>query len=958
MPEMNKSKSNKITYAGNTNKIVVSSRTNPKKTKTIPTNNSIIKNDSKNVKTKKEKKEKVEAIDVPISYYFIKERIIEFANNKYFPDSIMSFFALLSVAIAFPFYPIILLVPLLVITFLLSRLHPLAGLMALLFITFPIFMYQAPLLAWFYAFFLTIALIFGFKHYRAIIFAYTLVVLPFSFIGNFVEIPLFIFGILYIGLKRALIGTTIAMIAIPVIAGLTGITPFAPIVYNIASFRSVSGASTAFQLMAPSLQTSSLSMFIPNLISSVVKFLDASVYITEGIYLAVLAFSNQIMYIIIQLVIWLVVVFSVSSYVVKHRSPYKATESTLYALAILVTYSALSFILNLNLSIQVISGFIIAPLFLFFLEFNDIDAVRVLDVMKKDFLSTFGEAFEDLSFGTKESLDDIGNYEETKKELMEAILNPIEHKGISKAYNIKPTKGILLFGPPGTGKTLMMRAISKEIRARFIYVKSSTIISSKSGDSSKALSKIFSEARSHTPTVLFFDEIDGISAKRSESTGEASRELLSSLLAELDGFQKIDGVVVVGATNTPNLIDRAILRPGRFDRVIYVPLPNLQGRVEIFKKYAKKYPSTTKLDYQKLSSMTSRFSGADIATIFSETASEVATNAIKTHTPLKIQTSDLLNTISLVKPSTTLSQLEEYEQFKVDFERRLNHETEEKKKDVLLNDVVNLKEAKKILDESIKIPLQHPNLVKEYDLKNITGVLLFGPPGCGKTMLIKAMENHYDEIKFFRILGSDLIKEGYEESLKTIKESFYRAKENAPSVVFIDEIDSLLPNRDQSTEESIKITSEFLREFEELKSTNGVVVIGATNRPEKIDPAVLRPGRIEKLIYIKPPGHEARAELFEKLIPKRLFAENLDFNKLSSASNGFTPAEIVELCREAKLIALERNIEQNDSDEPSLEETKISMSLLLKLISKVKPQANKTVLSRYEIFSSEHNVSE
>ncbi len=958
MPESNKLKSNKIKYTGNTDKIVISSITKSKNQTTQLENKTINKNNSKKGNTKKENIEKTEKIEIPISYYFIKERIIEFANNKYFPDSIMSFFALLSVAVAFPFYPIILLVPLLIITFILSRIHPLAGLMALLFITFPIFMYQAPLLAWFYAFFLTLALIFGFKHYRAIIFAYTLIVLPFSFIGNFVEIPLFIFGILYIGLKRALIGTTIAIIAIPVIASLTGIAPFAPIVYNIASFRSISGASTAFQLFTPSLQVSSLNMFVSNLVSSVVKFLDASVYITQGIYLAILAFSSEIIYILVQLVIWLVVVFSVSAYVVRHRSPYKGSESTLYALAILVTYFALSFLLNLNMSLPVISGFIIAPLFLFFLEFNDIDAVRVLDVMKKDFLSTFGETFEDLSSGTKESLDDIGNYEETKKELIEAILNPIEHKGISKAYNIKPTKGIILFGPPGTGKTLMMRAISKEVRARFIYVKSSTILSSNSGDSAKTLSKIFSEARAHTPTVLFFDEIDGITSKRSENTGEASREILSSLLSELDGFQKIDGVVVVGATNTPNLIDKAVLRPGRFDRIIYMPLPDLQGRIEIFKKYAKKYPSTTKLDYEKLSSITSRFSGADIAAVFSETASEVATNAIKTSTPLKIQTSDLLKTISLIKPSTTLSQLEEYEQFKIDFERRLNPENQEKKKDVLLDDVVNLKEAKKILDESIKIPLQHPNLVKEYDLKNITGVLLFGPPGCGKTMLIKAMENHYDEIKFFRILGSDLIKEGYEESLKTIKESFYRAKENAPSVVFIDEIDSLLPNRDYSTEESIKVTSEFLREFEELKSTNGVVVIGATNRPEKIDPAVLRPGRIEKLIYIKPPNYEARIELFKKLIPKRLFAETLDFDKLSLACKGFTPAEIVELCREAKLSALENNLEKNDSDEPSQNETKISMELLLKLISKIKPQANKTVLSRYEIFCSEHNVLE
>ena len=952
MPESKKYKISGPKYMGNVDKIEVSSNLDSKKvnyqTKDIKTS---IKKEIEN-STKKERKN--EQIAVPLTFYWFKEWLREFANNKYFPDAMLSFFALLSVSIAFPFYPIIILIPLLVLTFFLSRYHPLAGLMALLFITFPIYMYQAPLLAWFYAFFLTIALVFGFKHYRSIIFAYTLIVLPFSAIGYVIEIPIFVLGILYIGMKRSLIATTLAIMAIPVISALTGITAFAPITYNVAGFRSMTGATPAFQLLSPSKTMPTLSAFPSDMITGIESFLISYSYITEGIYLAFSAFAYGSAYILIQLVVWLVVVLSISLYVMKHRSIYKSSESSLYALAILVVYAVLLYYLGGSITLLSISGFIVAPLFLLILEFNDIDIVRVLDVMKRDFLSTFGESFEELSYGVKESLSDIGNYDQTKNELTEAILQPIEHKGISGAYNIKPSKGILLFGPPGTGKTMLMRAISKEIRARFIYVKASSIISSSPGDSSKALSKIFDSARAHTPTVLFFDEIDGISAKRADSTSESNRELLSDLLSEMDGFQKIDGVVIVGSTNVPNLIDSALLRPGRFDRIIYMPLPDKSGRLEIFKKYAAKYPVSSDLDYEKLAKLTSRFSGADISAIFSETAAKVAGEAIKNSKPLKIQTSDLLTVISSVKPSTSLSQLELYEKFKIDFERRLNPELVEKKQEILLDDVINISEAKKALDEAIRIPLEHPNLVKSYKIKNITGILLYGPPGCGKTMLMKAVSNQYSDIKLIHILGSDLSKEGYDNAVNTIKESFLRAKENAPSVIFIDEIDSLVPDRSNTSELGIKITSEFLREFEELKETEGVVLVGATNRPEAIDPALIRPGRLDKLIYVKPPGKDAREELFRKTLVDSPIASDINFATLSSASSGYTGAEIVEICREAKMQALEKTIEQNGDDYDSENKEVLSMDMLLSIIKKTKPQASKIILSKYDIFESEH----
>ena len=608
MLETKKSRNSGVKYMGNTDKITVSSK-NTNTNKKNQTNEKL-ENPIKKEILSKRSIEKKENIGVPLTFYWLKEWLREFANNKYFPDSMLSFFALLSVSIAFPFYPAMILIPLLIITFLLARFHPLAGLMALLFFSFPVFMYQVPLIAWFFAFFLTVALILGFKHYRAIIFAYTLIVLPFSPVGYVIEIPVLIMGTLYIGMKRALIGTTIAILAVPVIAGLTGISVFAPIAYNVAGFRSVSGttAISAFQLMEPSSALPTLATFLTELENGVVHFLTSYSQISEGIYLAASAFVYGFLNIFIQLIVWIVVVFTISVYVMKHKSVYRGSESSLYALAIIVTYFILTYSFGGTPSFLVVLGFVAAPVFLLILEFNDIDMVRTLDVMKKDFLSTFGDEVEELSEGSKETLDDIGNYDETKTELSEAILQPIENKAVSGAYKIKPSKGILLFGPPGTGKTMLMRAISKEIRARFIYVKASTIISKSPGDSSNALQKIFTKAREHTPTVLFFDEIDGISSTRNEMSGEIEKELFSSLLEEMDGFQKIDGVVIVGSTNVPNLIDSALLRPGRFDRIIYMPLPDKKGRIEIFKKYAKKYPVSSSIDYERLAQLSSRFS--------------------------------------------------------------------------------------------------------------------------------------------------------------------------------------------------------------------------------------------------------------------------------------------------------------------------------------------------------------
>ncbi len=898
---------------------------------------------------------KMERISMPLTFYWLEEEAREFANNKYFPDALLSIFAFISVSIAFPFYPVVILIPLAIIIFFLSRLHPLAGLMALLFLTLPMYIYQAPLLALLYCLVFAVALIFGYKHYRTIIIAYTLVTLPFSYIGYFLEIPTFAVGLLYIGLKRAAMATAIAVVALPILALLTGLTIFAPIAYNTAGFSAAVGINQASlsSYFANSKPVPSLSELPGAFEGSFATFIGDAGKITSALYMGAYAFVYNIELIGVQLVLWLVMAFAITNHVIKSRSAFKGSQSSLFALGILAGYFLLTFVLHLAFDIYMLLGFAVAPLLLVFLELNEIDVVRALDVMKRDFLGTFGEAFEDLTTGAKETLNDIGNYEHTKEELQEAILQPIEHKGIAGAYKIKPAKGILLFGPPGTGKTMLMRALANEVRARFFYVKSSSILSPRMGESSQALSKIFDRVRTHTPAILFFDEIDGIARRRDALGGNTDTELLSTLLSEMDGFQKIEGVVIVGATNVPQLIDKSIMRPGRFDRIVYMPLPDRNGRKAIFEHYSKLYPMAT-LDLDKLAESSSRFSGADIANVCRETATHVGNEALKNSKALKIETEDLLEVIRGTKPSTSFAQMEEYDQFRTDYERRLNSEPEEVQKDRLtLKDVIGMNSAKKALNEALGIPLQHPELMKDYDLKSVSGILLYGPPGCGKTMLMNAIANDMESVKLISISGADLGKEGYENAVKIMKENFFRAKENAPSVLFIDEIDSLVPDRENASELGIRRTAEFLREFDEAKKTDYVVIVGATNRPDAIDPALLRPGRMDKLIYASPPDAGSREELFRMYLKKTQVEKDLDYAALARASNGFTGADIANVCREAKMQALEETLNVGNSKNAD-SERKINTSRVRDIIKSTTPSAPDRVMGRYLAFEDSH----
>ncbi len=889
-------------------------------------------------------------LTAPLTFYWLKDAARQVVSHKNFPDAVAVTFAIASMAVAFPSFPLPIVAVLLVATVALTTLSPLAGLMALIFETLPMLIYQAPLLGWIALFFASIALFLGHRHYRTITFIFVLAILPLSVFGAFLEIPAFILGTLYIGLRRAAVSAVVIVLLVAMLSGMTGIQNTGPIAFNAAAAHLSIASNPDIQYVTPSSVGATLSDFGQKFSAAGSTFfgLDVAGQIFPGIDMAIEAVASQGLIVALQVVLWLIAVFAISGYAARSRSSYKGMQSSLFGAILPASYVGFSLVAAIPLDPIVVLSFIATPIIYFVLEYNGLGLVRTLDVVKKDFLSRFGEGMEELTSGARETLDDVANYAQTKKELKEAVLAPMEHREIAGAYHVKPTKGILLFGPPGTGKTLIMRALSNEIRGRFFYVKTSELVSPFQGESSVNLSAIFAAAKKSPPAILFFDEVDGIASSRELKESDEARQLLASLLSEMDGFQKVEGVVVVGSTNAPNLLDMSVMRPGRFDKAIYMPLPDRKGRVEIFKYYLKKLPSSKEIDVAKLAALTKRYSGADIKNVCDETARLVSEDAIKTNKVLEITEADLVGTIAKMKPSTSIAQVEAHVQFKLDYERRMHPEmVEAEERSVAFDDVVGLEGAKKAVYEAIEVPMLHPALLRKYDIKNIKGILLFGPPGVGKTMLMRAVSSRIGEVRMLMLSGAELSRYGLERAVLTIKQTFDRARENAPAVIFVDEIDALLPTREGASMLGVEMTSEFLQEMDGIKEMGNIVVVGATNRPDKLDPALLRGGRFDKLILVQPPNERDRAEIFEKNLSKVPLDADVDFGKLGERTSGYTGADIANLCRQAKLNALQKSIETS-------EEVKVTMDDMVKQVEATRPSAPNVVMGEYMNFLSRY----
>ena len=319
---------------------------------------------------------------------------------------------------------------------------------------------------------------------------------------------------------------------------------------------------------------------------------------------------------------------------------------------------------------------------------------------------------------------------------------------------------------------------------------------------------------------------------------------------------------------------------------------------------------------------------------------------MKQHKVLEISMDDVTKVIKATKPSTSLASIEKYNSFKLDYERRTHPELKEATEGAIyIDDVVGLDAAKKALYEAVEVPILHPNLVKRYDLQNIKGILLFGPPGTGKTMLMKAVANELDDVALITLSGSDMAKNGLENSLTMIRDTFNRARENAPAIIFVDEIDALLPTRNDASELSIQVTSEFLQQVDGIKQSAGIILVGASNRPDILDASILRPGRIDKFIFVSPPNKSERQQLFKMNLKKAPCEKNIAFEKLAEETDGYTGADIANICREAKMQALERTISEE-------KEKLIDTDSIINIIRNIKPSAPPSSLSRYVKFLS------
>lgn len=889
----------------------------------------------------------------PIAFYRYKDLFIRVATHFHFADSMLALMAFIALVYAFPYYPLVTL-PLIAIIVVAATLYrPFLGLIVLAVFTFPMLVYQAPVIGWMFLFVISGMLIYGYMHYRTIMFLYLLSTLSFSYLGYIFTIPFFVLAILVVGYKRAAIMTIIFVLASVSGSALLGINNYGYIVYSGIAAHTSFMPNSVLNYTVVTRNAIKFGSFWSTTGKDLGVILEGKVVdlVSSGIVLSISAIFQQYYY-LLSLAVLLAICFAIDFFATNLKARYRGTEASFIAILYPISYVAIYYFAYGKFSnyVTALISFILAPAMLYVLESYNVRVVKTLDIRKQDIRMKFGEAFEDLEAGNvTQTFEDIGNYDETKEELKNAILGPIEQKAISRAYNITPAKGLLFFGPPGTGKTMMMRALANEVRAGFYYVKASNLISAYPGETERKLAEIFTIARKHAPCVLFFDEIDAIGSSRdAPELDETHRQALSQLLVEMDGFQKINNVIIVGATNVPQVLDRALLRPGRFDKIIYLPLPDFNGRKKIFDIYLGKLPVAPDVDVDVLAEKTERYSGADIKALCESVSQIVAQKAVSKHAILEITLKDFVNAIDSTKPSTSLAQIDEYNRFKLDFERQLHGEASyEKESKVHMKDVIGLEDAKKALDEAIAIPLLHPDLVKKYDVSLINGILLFGPPGTGKTMLMRAVSNEYKGLTLIEINGAEIAREGVEKASATIKDVFDRAKDNAPSIIFMDEIDGLITRRESASEFTAQITTEILTEMDNLKKYGNVVVVAATNRPDALDPAILRPGRFDKLIFIKPPTVAERAEMFRNYLSNVPLDNSIDYDQLAKDTQGFTGADIYNVCREAKTDALESRISTG-------KDIDINMKGLEEVIKNIRPSAPEIVVGAYLSFLAKY----
>ncbi len=518
--------------------------------------------------------------------------------------------------------------------------------------------------------------------------------------------------------------------------------------------------------------------------------------------------------------------------------------------------------------------------------------------------------------------EDIGGLGEEIAKVREMIELPLKHPELFQTLGIDPPKGVLLYGPPGTGKTLLAKAVANETNATFTALNGPEIMSKWYGESEKKLREIFEESQKNAPSIIFIDEIDAIAPKREEVTGEVERRVVAQLLSLMDGLTTRGQVIVIAATNRENSIDPALRRPGRFDREIEIGVPDKRGRKEMLQIHTRRMPIEKDVDIDAIAEITYGFVGADIQALIKEAAMA----ALRRLLP-EIKTEETEGTVSK-------EILEKLRVHKGDFQEALKMVEPSAMREILVEipttrweDIGGLEHVKQQLKEAVEWPLKKPEVFKRMGIKPPKGILLFGPPGTGKTLLAKAVANESDA-NFISVKGPEILSKWVGESEKTIREIFRKAKQVAPTVIFFDELDSIAPKRgtDIGSKAGERVVDQLLTEIDGAEDIRDVVVIGATNRPDIIDPGLLRPGRFDRHILIPVPEKAAREKIFEIHLKNMPLGKEVNAGKLSEKTEGYVGADIETLCREAALNTLRKDIDAKEVTEKNFEEAMKEMN--------------------------------
>ncbi|MDW5561615.1 MAG: CDC48 family AAA ATPase [Methanomassiliicoccus sp.] len=541
----------------------------------------------------------------------------------------------------------------------------------------------------------------------------------------------------------------------------------------------------------------------------------------------------------------------------------------------------------------------------------------------------------------KVTYEDIGGLGDEVKRVREMIELPLRHPELFERLGVEAPKGVLLHGPPGTGKTLLAKAVAGETNANFVTIGGPEIMSKFYGESEERLREIFKQAQENAPTIIFIDEIDSIAPKREEVSGETERRVVAQLLSLMDGLEARGKVVVIGATNRPNALDPAIRRPGRFDREIEINPPNREGRLDILQIHTRGMPLEEDVELETLADLTHGYVGADLSALTKEAAMH-SLRRVLPEMDLEMEQipMDVLSKITVTR-NDFFAALREMQPSSL---REVFIETP----NVRWEEIGGLTEAKRELQEAVEWPLKYASVFSHMNATPPKGVLLYGPPGTGKTLLAKAVATE-SQANFINVKGPEFLSKWVGESEKAVRETFRKARQASPCIIFMDEIDSIAPVRGGEADSHVteRVISQMLTEIDGLQSLHNVVVIAATNRPDMLDPALLRPGRFDRLVRIPNPDLEGRKQVLRIHTAKKPLAEDVDLDDLARRTDGYSGADLAALTNEAVMLAIRSLVAKNKDVAPEeLNDAKISMTFFNQAMEKVKP-VSRSDLGRY-----------